>query len=167
FYIKAHVPVPPVSFYEEFPQIENGVGMVADFLGRAGRTRKPAAVPPIRATLVTGVSFSRILKDTAVGLSGIRGLSLRLLTVRNRFFGDSVTVAGLLTGSDIAAALEGRRLGDLVVIPSEALKEDDGMFLDGMSLKQLSCRFGVTMAPAGSFRNLVNLLKKGREGLTA
>jgi putative radical SAM enzyme (TIGR03279 family) len=163
FYIKAGVPMPPARFYEDFPQIENGVGMVADFLQSAGRTRVPAAITPLRATLVTGVSFSGILKETAARLNGVRGLSLRLLTVRNKFFGYQVTVAGLLTGSDIAAALEGKRLGDLVVIPAEALKEDDGMFLDGMSLGQLSSRFAVKMAPAGCLKDLVTLLKKGRE----
>jgi putative radical SAM enzyme (TIGR03279 family) len=163
FYIKAGVPVPPARFYEDFPQIENGVGMIADFLQSAGRTRVPAAITPLRATLVTGVSFNGILKETAARLNGVRGLSLRLLTVRNKFFGDQVTVAGLLTGSDIAAALEGKRPGDLVVIPAEALKEDDGVFLDGMSLGQLSCRFAVNMAPAGSLKDLVALLKKGRE----
>ena len=156
--------MPPASFYEDFPQIENGVGMVADFLQSAGRTRVPAAITPLRATLVTGVSFSAILKETVARLNEVRGLSLRLLTVRNKFFGDPVTVAGLLTGSDIAAALEGKRLGDLVVIPAEALKEDEGMFLDGMSLGQLRCRFGVKMAPAGRLKDLVAPGENGKGG---
>jgi putative radical SAM enzyme (TIGR03279 family) len=163
FYIKAGVPVPSATFYEDFPQIENGVGMVADFLRSAARARIPAAISPLRATLVTGVSFSGILKDTVARLNGIRELSLRLITVRNKFFGEQVTVAGLLTGSDIAAALEGKRLGDLVVIPAEALKDEDDIFLDGMSLGQLRGRFAVPMAPAGSMKDLVALLKKGRE----
>jgi putative radical SAM enzyme (TIGR03279 family) len=162
FYVKAGIPVPSTSFYEDFPQIENGVGMVADFMHGARRARIPASVPALRATLVTGLSFSRILHDAIARLGGVRGLSLRLLAVRNRFFGESVTVAGLLTGSDIAAALEGKRLGDLVVIPAEALN-DDGIFLDGMSLEQLRCRFGPKIAPAGSFQELVTLLKQGRE----
>ena len=162
FYVKAGIPVPPSSFYEDFPQIENGVGMVADFLHGARRARIPASVPALRATLVTGLSFSRILHDTVERLGGVRNLSLRLLAIRNRFFGKSVTVAGLLTGSDIAAALEGRRLGDLVIIPAEALN-DDGIFLDGMSLEQLRGRFSVTIAPAKSFQELVMLLKRPKE----
>jgi putative radical SAM enzyme (TIGR03279 family) len=162
FYVKAGIPVPPVSFYEDFPQIENGVGMVADFLRGARRTRIPASLGPLRATLITGLSFSRTLRDAVERLDGVRGLSLRLLAVRNKFFGESVTVAGLLTGSDIAAELEGKRLGDLVVIPAEALN-DDGVFLDGMTLEQLRGRFGVSIAPAGNFQKLVMLLKRARE----
>ncbi len=162
FYIKAGIPAPPASFYEDFPQIENGVGMVSDFLQSARRTRIPAAIDPLRVTLVTGVSFGGILKDAVAGLRKIRGLSLRVLAVRNQFFGPSVTVAGLLTGDDIAAALKGKRLGDLVVVPAEALKEDEGVFLDGMSLEQLSARFGVKMVPVGGIKDLVALLK--REG---
>lgn len=159
FYVKAGIPVPPASFYEDFPQIENGVGMVSDFLRGARRTRIPASVSAFRATLVTGLSFRRMLRDAAARLSGVRGLSLRILAVRNKFFGESVTVAGLLTGSDIAAALEDKRLGDLVVIPAEALN-DDGIFLDGMSLEQLRGRFSVPIAPAKSFQELVMLLKR-------
>ncbi|HEX9112784.1 MAG TPA: DUF512 domain-containing protein [Nitrospirota bacterium] len=162
FYVKAGIPVPPASFYEDFPQIENGVGMVSDFLRGARRTRIPASVSAVRATLVTGLSFSRMLRDTAARLGGVRGLSLRILAVRNKFFGESVTVAGLLTGSDIAAALEGKPRGDLVVIPAEALN-DDGIFLDGMSLDQLRGRFSVPIAPAKSFQKLVMLLKRPQE----
>ncbi|HEY6010040.1 MAG TPA: DUF512 domain-containing protein, partial [Nitrospirota bacterium] len=56
-YIKAGLPVPPLSFYEDLPQIENGVGMVADFLREVKRTRLPRRVTPIKATVVTGASF--------------------------------------------------------------------------------------------------------------
>lgn len=162
FYVKAGIPVPPASFYEDFAQIENGVGMVSDFLRGARRTRIPASLPAFRVTLVTGLSFAGILRDAAARLGGVRGLSLRFLPVRNKFFGKSVTVAGLLTGSDIAAALESKRPGDLVVIPAEALN-DDGIFLDGMSLEQLRGRFSVPIAPAKSFRELVMLLKHAKE----
>jgi putative radical SAM enzyme (TIGR03279 family) len=160
FYVKAGLPVPRPSFYEEFPQIENGVGMVADFLGNAAKTRLPARIRPLRATLVTGVSFSKTLKTATEPLDRIGGLAFKQVTVRNRFFGPSVTVAGLLTGSDIASALTGKRLGDLVVIPADALKDGEARFLDGMSLEDLELRLGVRVLPAGSFRDLIGLIKK-------
>jgi putative radical SAM enzyme (TIGR03279 family) len=162
FYIKAKVPVPPPRYYEDFPQIENGVGMVADFFRGAARTRLPAAVGPVKVTLVTGVSFAKILKEATAVFRNIRGVTLNLVTVRNVFFGSSVTVAGLLTGSDIAAALAGRRLGDLVVVPSESLNDKQDLFLDGMSLEQLGNRLGVRTLASGSFKELIALLK--REG---
>ncbi len=163
FYIKARISVPPPSFYEDFPQIENGVGMVADFLKGAACTRLPELIAPARVTLVTGVSFSGVLKKAMTRLKKIQGLSLNQVTVRNVFFGPSVTVAGLLAGSDIETALSGKQLGDLVVIPSETLKEDEDIFLDGMSLEQLGNRLGVRTVPAGTFEDLVALLRrKGR-----
>ncbi len=160
FYIKARIPVPPPRYYEDFPQIENGVGMVADFLSKAARTRLPARIAPARVSLVTGMSFSGLLKKATTDLKKIRGLTLNQFAVRNIFFGPSVTVAGLLTGSDIVSALAGKRLGDLVVIPSEALKEDEKIFLDGMSLDQLGNRLGVRTVPVGSFKDLVTLLRR-------
>ncbi len=165
FYIKAKVPVPDEMFYEDFPQIEHGVGMVTTFLSAAARARRPVKVPPCRVTLTTGVSFGKILKETTVSLRKIPGLTLNQITVKNNFFGSSVTVAGLLTGSDFAAALAGRRLGDLVVIPSEALNDDKTMFLDGMCLEELKALLKVEIAPAGSFDDLIAILKEGRSAM--
>jgi putative radical SAM enzyme (TIGR03279 family) len=164
FYIKAGALVPPVSFYEDLPQIENGVGMVADFLRDAGRMRPTAGIEPVTATVVTGASFSPVLKDALGRLKRVTGLTLRLVTVRNGFFGPSVTVAGLLTGSDIAAALAGKRLGDMVFIPEDALKEDDNIFLDGMSLDRLGNLLGVRIYPVRRLRDMLALLRrKGRQ----
>jgi putative radical SAM enzyme (TIGR03279 family) len=165
FYIKAGAPFPPVSFYEDFPQIENGVGMVADFLRDAGRTRLPARIAPLKATIVTGASFSPVLKDTLARLKCVQGLTVKLATVPNRFFGPAVTVAGLLTGGDIAAALEGKRTGDLVIVPVDALKEDEQTFLDGMSLDRLGGLLKVRVSPARRFQDILALVK--REGRRA
>ncbi len=160
FYVKAKVDVPRPSFYEDFPQIENGVGMVADFLNNAAHTRLPARIAPSEVTLVTGVSFGKILKKATAGLRKITGLTLNQITVKNGFFGPSVTVAGLLTGRDITAALKGRKLGALVVIPSEALDDTKNMFLDGMRIEEMEEFLKVRIAPAGSFKDLIALLKR-------
>jgi len=161
FYVKAGVPVPPFSFYEDFPQIENGVGMVADFLRNAARTRLPARIKPLKATVVSGVSFSGILKEELVRLKAVAGLRVNQVVVPNKFFGPSVTVAGLLTGSDIAATLAGKRLGDLVIIPFETLKPDENVFLDGMGLSALGNMLCVPIVPTATFGDLVSVLRKG------
>jgi putative radical SAM enzyme (TIGR03279 family) len=162
FYIKAGISVPPASFYEDFPQIENGVGMVAEFLRGAVNTRLPRRIAPLRATIVTGVSFSKVLGQALSRLKRIEGLVLKQITARNYFFGSSVTVAGLLTGSDIARALEGKRRGDIVIIPAEALKVEDNIFLDGMSLDGLADFLGVRTFPAASFKEIVTLLSSDK-----
>lgn len=163
FYIKAGEPVPPASFYEDFPQRENGVGMVAEFLRDVSRTRLPAKLAPVRVTLVTGVSFSSILKKIADKLNKIEGVSLKQITVKNRFFGPTVTVAGLLTGGDILHALRGKELGDMVLIPGNALKDEDDVFLDGMRLDQLKEELMPNIHKAGTFNEMLAWLGgKGR-----
>ncbi len=165
FYIKAKEPIPPASFYEDFPQIENGVGMTAEFIRDAARTGLPAEIHPVAATVVTGVSFSRKLRDIVKRFDDVKGAAVKQVTVKNRFFGPLVTVAGLLTGSDVLHALKGRRLGSMLMIPSNALKEDEDLFLDGMSLDQVERTLKVKVVPVGSFRDMVDALRG--EGRTA
>ncbi len=166
FYIKAGVPVPPVSFYEDLPQVENGVGMVAEFLREVKRTRLPKRVAPVKATVVTGASFKAILTAALERVKKVEGARISLVTVRNRFFGPSVTVAGLLTGRDILSALKGRRLGDLVMVPANVLKEDEDVFLDNMTLEQLEQALHVRIVPVEGFREMIGLLRgEGRKAL--
>jgi len=163
FYIKAKEPIPPASWYEDFPQIENGVGMTAEFIRDAARTRLPAKIHPVMATAVTGVSFSRNLSGYVKRFNEVKGAVVKQVTVKNRFFGPLVTVAGLLTGRDVLHALKGRRLGSMLMIPSNALKEDEDLFLDGMSLDQVGRALKVKVAPVGSFRDMIDALRgKGR-----
>lgn len=163
FYIKAKEPIPPASWYEDFPQIENGVGMTAEFIRDAARARLPAKIHPVVATVVTGVSFSRKLRAIVKRFDDVKGAVVKQVTVKNRFFGPLVTVAGLLTGRDVLHALKGRRLGNMLMIPSNALKEDEDLFLDGMSLDQIERTLQVKVVSVGSFRDMVDALRgKGR-----
>ncbi len=159
FFIKAGEPFPPLSFYEELPQKENGVGMVSDFLQDVSHTRIPKKTAPINLTLLTGVSFGGILKRALMRLRTVEGPKIRLVIAKNFFFGPSVTVAGLLTGQDIIRALKGKRLGDLVLIPSSALKEDEDLFLDNMRLEQLELMLSVKVRKAETFSELVSVLR--------
>lgn len=159
FYIKAGETFPPLSFYEDLPQIENGVGMVSEFLRGVSRARLPKKTAPVHLTVVTGVSFSRILKRALERLKTVEGPKIRLVIAKNGFFGPSVTVAGLLTGQDILQAMKGRRPGDLVVIPAGALKEDDDVFLDNMRLEQLEQKLSVKVVKVETFSELVNMLR--------
>ncbi len=162
FYIKAGEFFPGASFYEDFPQIENGVGMVADFLREAARARLPEAVSPVKITVVTGHSFSRIMKNILEAFKLVKGADVRLITVKNRFFGPSVTVTGLMTGMDILYALKGKRLGDMVILPSNALKEDQDVFIDDMSLGELESSIGVRVVKANAFTDIVRIIREGR-----
>jgi putative radical SAM enzyme (TIGR03279 family) len=160
-YIKAGEPIPPASFYEDFPQIENGVGMAADFLREAARTKLPARMNPCKITVVSGVSFSKILAKVLDRVQLVKGLRVKQITVPNRFFGPSVTVTGLLTGGDILHALSGKRLGDLLLVPANALKEGEDVFLDNMTLDQVAQRLSIPVLKVEGFRHMIRLLRSG------
>lgn len=158
-YIKAGLPVPLPAFYEDFPQIENGVGMVSDFLREARRTRLPVRCPRASVTAVTGTSFGPLLRAALERLLAGSEVRVRVLTVKNSFFGPEVTVAGLLAGRDILKTVRGKRLGSLLLVPEGALKDDEGVFLDDVSLADLERSAGVPVVPVSDFRRLVQILK--------
>ncbi len=81
------------------------------------------------------------------------------MIAKNFFFGPSVTVAGLLTGQDILRALKGKRLGDLVLIPASALKEDEDLFLDNMRLEQLEQALSVKVLKVEHFSEMITVLR--------
>lgn len=159
FFIQADQPFPPARFYEDFPQIENGVGMVADFLRGVRRTRLPARIEPVRATIVTGRSFAPILTGTLSRLRAVEGLSVRVLPVRNDLFGPSVTVAGLLSGRDIIRTIRGKRLGDVLLLPANALKDDGRTFIDDRTVQDIERSVAVPVQPVLNFRDVVSALR--------
>src|SRR5437879_3160972 len=115
-YIMAGAEIPPASHYADFPQIENGVGMVRTFLTQfnAALRSRPATLSVKRGTICTGKVFYPYLKDRVDQL----GLDLKTVAVESKFWGPSIGVAGLLTGSDFIAALKSNVYGDFVVLPS-------------------------------------------------
>jgi putative radical SAM enzyme (TIGR03279 family) len=139
FYIKAGVPFPPLDAYGDLPQLENGVGMIPLFLAQAAKVIELAKpLKPCTATVVTGASPYRYLAGFLKDLGRKTRIELRPVAVRNLLFGASVTVTGLVSGGDIIAALKGKKLGDAVLIPDVMLKEGEGLFLDEMSVEDLS-----------------------------
>lgn len=146
FYLLAERSFPSARSYEGYAQLGNGVGGSRMFLDefRRQETRLPAAVRPTRrVTVVTGMLAVPVLSRVIERLNRIQGLRVRLVPVRNTFFGGSVTCAGLLTGSDIAKTLEHEpdELGDEVLIPSICLKGDEDVFLDDRPLADLGAHF--------------------------
>jgi putative radical SAM enzyme (TIGR03279 family) len=145
-YLLAGRRLPDARSYEDFPQFENGVGMIPRM--HAGWRRLQRRIPsrvgkPRRVTLITGALAAPVLRPFAERLSEVENLEVRVVPVRNDFFGPTVTVAGLLTGGDIAAQLGGQDLGDVALLPSVALRDD--VFMDDVTLDQLSGRLGVPL----------------------
>jgi putative radical SAM enzyme (TIGR03279 family) len=145
-YIMAKEPLPPMSHYRDFPQIENGVGMVRTFLKQFDAAiRKKSRPTGQRGTVCTGKVFFPYLRQSVHRL----GIDLKVVSVESRFWGPGIGVAGLLTGSDFIAALRGKVHGDFVVLPSECMIGDDYLFLDDLTIKDVERELGVEVIPSG------------------
>lgn len=157
FYLKSARPLPSAEYYEDYPQIENGVGMLRSFSDEFGMAVEDVEDMILSfkgertVTVVTGVAAYDMLTSAADKLMALcDGLKVNVVKIINRFFGESITVAGLLTGKDICDQLEGVELGDELLVPATALRADDEDFLCGMTLADLSHRLGVKATPVGN-----------------
>jgi putative radical SAM enzyme (TIGR03279 family) len=189
WFTRAGLEVPGRSFYSHsWAQLENGVGLIRRFLEHSRRflgRPKAQGFAGRRALLLTGASFAPVLNDTLAKLNRKAASHLRAAAVRNFTFGESVTVAGLLCGKDLKYAAEADRQAhggnphwvDAVVVPSSSLRTHTGptdqytlssvahpearaMFLDDVTLAELSRDLGVPVVPGGE--NLSQLLENLR-----
>ena len=142
WYILAGKPFPKKSFYGDYDLIENGVGQFRDFLDRFNIEKKAfpeslklkTKISIITSTLV----FDIFIKKIKPVLDNIKNLEVNFFKIKNDFFGDSVTVAGLLTGKDIISQLKGKDLGDSVWTTYRILNDDQTLTLDDMTLDDIS-----------------------------
>ncbi|AGL01941.1 DUF512 domain-containing protein [Desulfoscipio gibsoniae] len=161
FYLLAGVPIPLAENYGGFPQTENGVGLVRLFMdewhqlsrGLPGRTEYP-----MHYSLVTGTLARPVLEPVVAELNRIAGLQMDLHVMENKYFGKTVTVAGLLTGQDLLEGLAGRNLGERLFIPGVMLREGDHVFLDDITLDELAGRLEIKVSPVDDLGELVRLM---------
>ncbi len=160
FYLRAGLPVPHAECYDGFPQYENGIGLVRDWLDDVDASREglKAAVGALESpvTLVTGELFAPVLARTVQALDAPGALEVR--AVRNGYFGGNVTVTGLLTGPDLFEALAGSPRDSIVLVP-DIVVNSDGLLLDGTVAAELAERSGrdvrlVSCDAAGLLRGL-------------
>jgi len=164
-YLKAGRSVPSRKHYGDYPQIEDGIGMVRSFMNqfqslmrRMDRAQASEATPErsVCGTIMTGTLFAPVLEQLIDGMNQRFGTRLKVVAVRNEYFGGDVSVAGLLTGGDFLAA-RGEISGDFVIIPKVALKSDEAIMLDGMRFEALREEFDVPLH-ACDFQDLVSTI---------
>lgn len=138
-YIKAGLPFPPARNYGDFPQIENGVGMVPAFLHQSRFVKLSSyAVSKKRFVAITGTSFYPYLSPVIAKLKEKTSCHIDIIPVVNRFFGESVTVTGLLTGRDIIQALtDAAEHADIILIPDVVLRDSKDMMLDNVTVRDM------------------------------
>lgn len=149
--MKADIEIPPSEYYEDFPQLENGVGMVRLFIDELSLLLKelPGRIEPRNTIIISGTSASGVISEAVKRLNeSVSGINASVLPVENVFFGPSVTVTGLLTGQDIAKALKkhfprGKDENTSVVLSDVTLKADADIFLDGYTIEDIEAQTGI------------------------
>ncbi len=154
FYLSAGLPIPPEDSYDGYPQIENGVGMLRSFLDECreeiGRLDSYDLSIPRSLTVATGEAACPSIGEVCREISA-RSPALRVETVciQNDFFGRTITVSGLMTGGDLLKQLKGRDLGERLLLPENCTESTHTMFLDGMTVGELSSNLSVRIELIG------------------
>ena len=139
WYLRLGKPVPPAAAYDGLDLRENGVGLVRALLSQWRQVEKQlAALDGPTQTWATGELMAPILARLAEKFAERTGIPAEVIPVPNRFFGETVTIAGLLAGQDVVATLRERRLGEVVVLPDGMFRGPEGQSLDEMRPEDLA-----------------------------
>ena len=153
FYILAEQPFPDYDFYEDFAQLENGVGMMTllqhDFALALQEALAQGVQPAAReATIATGVLAYPMMCGFAQRVQQhFPQVRVRVKKIINDFFGHTITVAGLITGQDLIAQLKGETVGQQLLIPANILRHEQDKFLDDVTPQQVEEALGVPVVP--------------------
>lgn len=148
-YIKAGILIPEDEYYGSYPQLDNGVGLMRllefEFRAALSYTDIPAEIE--KFTVATGVSAApfirKLIDELAKKCDNINGSEV--YAVRNDFFGETVDVAGLVTGGDLIKTLKGKTLGKRLLIPAVMLRHGENVFLDDVSVADVERELGVVV----------------------
>ncbi len=148
FYLIAERELPQADCYEDYPQYENGVGMlrslIEEFEDALENTEYNGQKRNI--SIATGYSaFDTIKKLAEMTEARFPELRCRVYAIRNDFFGETITVAGLITGQDLISQLSGKELGDDLLISSSMLRSGSDVFLDDLTVPEVSQKLGVSV----------------------
>ena len=149
FYLIAGRELPEKGYYEEMAQLENGVGMLRLLLRQAELALEEVPdCAPTPFSVATGVSAAPFV-EKIVDMVGAKCDTIKgnVYPIRNRFFGETITVSGLITGQDLMKQLKGRDLGARLLLPSNMLRAGERVFLDDVTVEQLEEALGVPVLP--------------------
>lgn len=151
FYIKAERPFPNAEYYEDFQQLENGVGMCALMADEFMNAVENINIPNYKkrtVTIATGTASFNLISGLSQKLCDkVPKLKVNVVPIVNNFFGETITVSGLVVGQDLIAQLAVMDLGDEVLIPSSMLKSDENIFLDDVTLEEVEKKLGIVVTP--------------------
>ena len=163
FYLIAGRELPEKSYYEDMDQLENGVGMLRLLTSQASMAIEDldadaTAAPFAVATGKSAAPFLQLITDQL--MAQCPQISGKVYCIRNQFFGETITVSGLITGQDLISQLKGQDLGERLLIPSNMLRAGENVFLDDLTTDDVSQALGVPIVPvpADSGFDLVDMM---------
>jgi putative radical SAM enzyme (TIGR03279 family) len=161
WFLIAGLDLPIASDYEDYPQIGNGVGSIRQFIQQfetAFAKLQPTQInPPKKLIWVVGNAVEKAFEPIAHKLNQIPGLEVKMVALSSRYWGQNITVTGLLTGQDLLEALQGLDLGDGILLPSVMLKQGEPRFLDDMTLFELASLLKTEIFPVSGVEELISV----------
>ena len=161
WFLIARRELPAASEYEDYPQIGNGVGSIRQFLEEFEAAAKQmldgnrSVNPPRRWTWVVGNAVEMAFEVIVRRLNQVEGLEVDMVALSSDYWGQEISVTGLLTGQDLLAGLQGRNFGDGILLPSVMLKSGDNLFLDDVSLEELAQMLKISIFPVSGVEELI------------
>jgi putative radical SAM enzyme (TIGR03279 family) len=160
WFLIAGLDLPSAADYEDYPQIGNGVGSIRQFIQQfetAFEKLQPMQVEPARKLVwVVGNAVEKAFEPIVQQLNQIPGLSVNMAALCSHYWGQTITVTGLLTGQDLLEALQGRDLGNGILLPSVMLKQGEPRFLDDMTVEQLASLLKTRILPVSGVEELIS-----------
>ncbi|MBW4601993.1 MAG: TIGR03279 family radical SAM protein [Calothrix sp. FI2-JRJ7] len=145
--------------YEDYPQIDNGVGSIRLFIKEFTTTASellPAKVKPRKLTWVVGNAVEKAFQPLNQQLNSVEGLQVNMQALSSEYWGQDISVTGLLTGHDLLSKLQGVDLGDGILLPSVMLKHGESIFLDDISVEEVASRLNTKIFPVTGVNELIN-----------
>ena len=159
WFLIAREDLPPESHYEDYPQIGNGVGSIRLFLKEfeaiADEMLPTSVATPRSFIWLVGNAVEQAFRPLVDRLNQVQNLNIDLVALNSGYWGQEITVTGLLTGQDLIAGLAKRNIDKPVLLPSLMLKHDDTKFLDDLTVAEVSQQLGIELIPVNGERELI------------
>jgi len=152
--------LPPESDYQDYPQIDNGVGSIRLFIRQfeelAAGILPKEVTPERRLTWVVGNAVEKAFDPICQSLNQVQGLKIQVVALNSEFWGQTISVTGVLTGQDLLMGLQGKDLGEAILLPTVMLKHGESRFLDDVTVEDLSRQLQVPVLMVHSVEELLN-----------
>ncbi len=165
WFLIARQELPPESHYEDYPQIGNGVGSIRQFIkefhAKAKKLLPNRLEVAKRYSWVVGNAVEKAFIPLLDRLNQVEGLEVTLMPLNSQYWGQEISVTGLLTGEDLLTELQGKDLGDGILLPSVMLKHDEAKFLDDRTVAEVADRLQTKIIPVNDIEGLMLTIASG------